>query len=55
MSIEKLSEDFTATVPATNTGFFGEVKVEAPALFKRNDFYWAVCLLLVFFDFYMFL
>lgn len=45
MSVEKLTDDYTASLGASaNSGFFGASFVEAPALFKRNNSYYAVSL-----------
>jgi len=43
MSVEKLAPDFTTTLGlAANSGFFGASFVEAPAMFKANNTYYAV-------------
>ena len=46
MSIERLAPDYLsslgATDPAQSSGIFGDSNVEAPAVFKRGDIYYAV-------------
>jgi hypothetical protein len=43
MSIEELTPDYTASRGAArNSGFFGHSFVEAPAMFKRGEVYYAV-------------
>jgi len=43
MSVEQLTPDYLASMGASyNSGFFGAPGVEAPAMFKRNDIYYAV-------------
>eukprot|EP00456_Euglypha_rotunda_P031921 TRINITY_DN24782_c0_g1_i4.p1 TRINITY_DN24782_c0_g1~~TRINITY_DN24782_c0_g1_i4.p1 ORF type:complete len:156 (+),score=29.23 TRINITY_DN24782_c0_g1_i4:3-470(+) len=43
MSVEKLTDDYLQTTGSSgNSGFFGDSNVEAPAMFKRNGFYYAV-------------
>jgi len=43
MSVEQLSADYLSSMGnAYNSGFFGSANVEAPAMFKRNNTYYAV-------------
>ncbi|CAF0842463.1 unnamed protein product [Adineta ricciae] len=43
MSVEKLSSDYLSSLGKQyNSGFFGQNFVEAPAMFKRHDTYYAV-------------
>jgi beta-xylosidase len=43
MSVEKLSDDYLSSLGKEyNSGFFGQIPVEAPAMFKRNNIYYAV-------------
>ena len=42
MSVEPLAADYLSTVPANNSGFFGASGVEAPAMFRRGNRYYAL-------------
>jgi hypothetical protein len=43
MSVEELTEDYLESKGSSfNSGFFGQSFVEAPAMFKRNNVYYAV-------------